>query len=279
MVQRGLRQKLQRVGLLLGHRRRFRGRRLWAFPRRPRPGRSRLLPPIQGLTRRRQRFQQERPGLRRQATADRDGTVLGGIHVESTAGVLPGRLVLLCLAIHAAPATDDALDMLGGAGAADGQQALLGLRRRHPRERADLGIRELAVSERLGQPRQRGQRARHAHLLAGRAQIQADAPGEPLSAGAEAVVPAAADIELANQVQQASSRGIEMHGQLGDLVTQAIPSARRSMASPPRWGDSTPRFRGRLAGAPARDRILRALSPRCGPMTPPRAPMERRGRV
>jgi hypothetical protein len=235
VVQCGLGQQLQSVGLLLGHRRRFR-RNVRARVRGDVRGLSGWvlspLPLIQGLTRRRQGFQQERPGFGRQATADRDGTVLGGIHVEGTAGVLPDRLVLFRLAIHAAPATDDALDMFGGAGAADRQQAFLGLRRRHPRERADLGIRELAVGECLSEPRQRGERARHAHLFAGRAQVEADTPGEPFRAGAEAVVPAAVDIELANQVQQAGGGGIEMHGELGDLVAQAIQRAQIHGESP-----------------------------------------------
>jgi hypothetical protein len=122
VVQRGLGQEFKRIGLLLRHRRRFLGGVCGRFRRAVRGLADGVLgsrTPIQSLTRGRQRFQQERPGLRRQATADRDGTVLGGIHVESTAGVLPSRLVLLCLAIHSAPATDDALDMLGGAGAAD----------------------------------------------------------------------------------------------------------------------------------------------------------------
>ena len=96
--------------------------------------------------------------------------------MERTAGVLPNSLVPLCLAIHPAPVADDALDVLGGAGAADGQQPLLGLRRRHTRERTNLGVRKLAARERLGQPRQRGMRTRHADLLAGCAQVEADAP-------------------------------------------------------------------------------------------------------
>ena len=136
--------------------------------------------------------------------------------------MLPGGLVPLRLAIHAAPAADDALDVLGGAGTPDGQQALFGLRRRHPCERADLGVRELAARERLGQPRQRGERARHAHLLSGRAQIETDTPGEPLGAGAKAVVPAGAGVELADEIEQARGGGIEMPGELGDLVTQAV---------------------------------------------------------
>ena len=181
-----------------------------------------MLALIQGLTGRRQRLHEERTGLGRQATTDGHGAVFGGIHVEGTAGVLPGGLVPLRLAIHAAPAADDALDVLGGAGAPDGEQALLDLRRRHPRESADLGVRELAARECLGQPRQRGERARHAHLLASRAQVEANAPGQPLGAGAKAVVPATTRVELADEIEQAGGGGLEMPGELGDLVTQAV---------------------------------------------------------
>jgi hypothetical protein len=195
VVERGLGEELQGVGLLLSHRRRFRGNVRGRSIHAPR-----VLPLVQGLTSRRQGFQEERARLGRQASADRHGAVFGRIHVEGPAGVLPGGLVPFCLAIHASPPADDALDMLGGAGAADRQQALLGLRRRHPRERADLGVGQLAVRECLGQPRQRGERPRHAHLLAGRAEVESNAPRQPLGAGAKAVVPAAADVKVADEI-------------------------------------------------------------------------------
>ena len=234
VVERGLGQELQRVGLLLSHRRRFRGN-VCGLSRR----RVSALPLVQGLTGRRQGFQEERTGLGRQASADRHGTVFSWIHVEGPAGVLPGGLVPLRLAVHPSPAPDDALDVLGGAGTPDGEQALLGLRRRHPRERADLGVRQLAARERLGQPRQRGERARHAHLLAGRAQVETDAPRQPLGAGAKAVVPAAAGVKVADEIEEASAAASRCP------ESSAISSPRRSssvveacgawtsMASPP----------------------------------------------
>ena len=46
----------------------------------------------------------------------------------------------------------------------------------HARERADLGVRELAASERPGQQRQRPERARHPHTLARRAEVEPAAP-------------------------------------------------------------------------------------------------------
>jgi hypothetical protein len=146
--------------------------------------------------------------------------------------VLPGGLVPLGLAVHAAPAADDALDVLGCAGATDGQQPSFGLRCRHAREGADLRVRELAPGKCLGQCRQRGERARHADLLSGCAEVEANAPGEPFGAGAKTIAPAAAGVELADQAEQAGGGGIEMRGQLGDLVTQAIQLANIHGESP-----------------------------------------------
>ena len=96
------------------------------------------------------------------------------------------------------------------------------VRRGHAGEGADLGVRQLAAGERLGQPRQRGQGTRHADLLAGRAEVEADAPGQPLGAGAKAGVPAAAGVEVADEIEQAGGGRIEMRGELGDLVANPL---------------------------------------------------------
>jgi hypothetical protein len=74
----------------------------------------------------------------------------------------------------------------------------------------------------LGQSRQGRQSARYAHSFPGCAQVEPDAPAQPGSARAESRVPAAAGIELADQIEQTCSRRFEMGGKLGDLVTQAI---------------------------------------------------------
>ena len=234
VVKRGLGQQLQRVGLLLRHRRRLRGDVGGLTIHAPS-----VLPLVQSLTGRRQGLHEECPGLGRQATPDGHGAVFAWIHVEGPAGVLPGGLVSLHLAIHAAPAAHDALDVLGGAGPPDGEQALFGCRCRHPREGADLGVGEFAARERLGQAGQRRQGARHAHLLSGGAEVETDTPGEPLGARAKAVVPAGARVELADEIQQAGGGGIEVGGEVGDLVPQAVQVGGRnggawpSMASPP----------------------------------------------
>src|SRR5205823_11261645 len=52
------------------------------------------------------------------------------------------------LPVHAPPASHDALDVLGGAGLADGEEPLLSVRSGNAGQRADLRVRELAVRER-----------------------------------------------------------------------------------------------------------------------------------
>ncbi len=79
------------------------------------------------------------------------------------------------------------------------EQAHLGLRGRDAGQGADLGVGELAARQGVSQGRQRPEGAGHPDMLAGGAQGEADAPGEPLGAGAEAVGPAAAGVELADQ--------------------------------------------------------------------------------
>src|SRR2546427_5027000 len=81
-----------------------------------------------------------------------------------------------------------ALDVLGGAGFADLEQALLGFRRRHTRESADLRVRQLTAGEGVRQARQGAEGARHADALAGGTGVQPDAPPQPRGARAEAGV-------------------------------------------------------------------------------------------
>ena len=99
---------------------------------------------------------------------------------------------------------------------------VLGLRGGDAGELANLGVGQLAAGEGLREPRQRAEGAGHAHVLAGRARREPHAPGQPGGAGAEAIVPAAAGVELADEVEQASGGRFQMHRQLGDLVAQAI---------------------------------------------------------
>jgi hypothetical protein len=70
--------------------------------------------------------------------------------------------------------------------------------------------------------RQRGQGPRHADLLPGGAEVEADPPAQPVGAGAEPVTPAAAGIELADEVEEARGGGLEMRRQLGDLIAQSV---------------------------------------------------------
>ena len=154
------------------------------------------------------------------------------------------------------------------------QQARLGLRRRHAGQRADLGVGELAARQRLSQARQRPEGARHPDVLAGRARGESDAPGEPRGARAEAVVPTAAGVELADESRAdgavAASRCADssaissprrsssaMCGGVGcDGCNVAGKSGGRvSMASlPSSWDDSNPQSWERLRLPRSRER-------------------------
>jgi hypothetical protein len=114
--------------------------------------------------------------------------------------------------------------MAGGACAAHREQPRFGLGRGHAGQGANLRVGQLPASDGLGQQGQRPEGARNADALPGRAQIEADPPGKPVGAGAEAGVPATSRVEVPDQGEQARGGGVEMGGQLGDLVTEAVSS-------------------------------------------------------
>jgi hypothetical protein len=93
-----------------------------------------------------------------------------------------GRPLEFCLPIYVSPGSHDALDVFRRAGSADGEQPVFGLTRRHARQRANLGVRQLPTCECLRKLRQRTERARHAHVLACRARSKSHAPRQPRGA-------------------------------------------------------------------------------------------------
>jgi hypothetical protein len=200
VVERGLGEECQRVGLLLRHRRRLRGNRRDVNPRLP----------MQSLARGGQGLHQQRADFRRQPASDGDRAVLVLIHVQCAAGVLTIGLAKLGLVVHPTPASDDPLDVLGRAGTAHRQQSLFRLRRGHARELAHLGVGELAAGERLRQSRQGAERAGHPDVFPGRPGREADTPGEPGGTGPEAGVPATAGVELPDEIEQARGGSVEV---------------------------------------------------------------------
>src|SRR5262249_25061434 len=83
------------------------------------------------------------------------------------------------------------------------------------------------------------------------AQIQPHSSREPSGAGAETRVPTTAGIKLADQVEEPRGGGVEMGGELGDLVAEAVQllGVLRGRVSvhgePSLYGsDSTPRVLG-----------------------------------
>src|SRR5262245_28419860 len=110
----------------------------------------------------------------------------------------------------------------GGAGAAHREQPLFGLGRGDAGELTDFGVRELAARERLGQKWQRAEGVGHADVLAGGAWGEPPAPREPGGARAKAVAPPAAPVKFADEIEQSGGGGVEVSGQLGDLVAELI---------------------------------------------------------
>ena len=142
--------------------------------------------------------------------------------MQRTARVPPGGLGRLGLAVHPPPASYDAFDMVRRAGEPHHQQPFLGLRRCHAGQGPDLGVRELAPRQGLGQPRQRSECPRHADAFAGRPQVESHPPAQPGGAGAKAGVPALSGVELADEIEEAGGRSVEVGRQLGDLVTEPV---------------------------------------------------------
>jgi hypothetical protein len=216
VVKRGLGEQRERVRLLLS-RRRFRGNVA-------RNGACvcsvRLL--VQRLARCGQRLLEHGACLGSQAPADDDHPVLVLVHVQGAGLVAVRGLTRLGERVDSTPAAHDALDVTGGAGLAHREQPFFGLRRGHAGQRAHLGVGQLPMGERVGQPGQRAESTRHTDPLTRGAQIHPDAPGQPVSACAEAVVPPAANVELADEIEQVGAGGLDVGRQLGDLVSKPI---------------------------------------------------------
>ena len=94
---------------------------------------------------------------------------------------------------------------------------------RDARERADFRVADLSAGESDVDERQVGERARDADVLARGAEVEADPPREPVRAREGALIgPAAGFVEPADERQQAMGGRVEVRGELGDLVAEAI---------------------------------------------------------
>ena len=182
--------------------------------RRPR----RLRPRIE---RRLQRPPQHGAHLRRQPAADHDHPVVVHPGVEGARLVPPPVLRLLGRAVDPPPRADHLLDVRGGAGEGDVEQRLLGRGGRHAGDGAHLRVGDGAAPQRLAQPRQLRQGVGDAHLLAGGARREADAPAQPVGAGGEAF-PAVALVELADEDEQLVGGGLDAGGEVGYPVAERL---------------------------------------------------------
>jgi len=167
-------------------------------------------PLVQGLPRGGQRLHEERSDFWFQPPPDDHHAVLVLVDAKPSARMPQRGLPRLGPPVHRTPAAHDPLDMRSRARAPHPEEPRFGLRRRHPCEGADLGVRQLSTGQGLGQERQCPKGAGDPDAFTGRAQVEPRPPGEPRGAGAKARVPAAARVELPNQVQEARGGGVEV---------------------------------------------------------------------
>src|SRR5258708_27909682 len=99
--------------------------------------------------------------------------------MHGPAPVAPRCLLRFRLAVHPAPAADDALDVLGGTGPAGCEQSLFGLRRRDAGQRSNFRVPELAARPRLRQPWQGPPPARPPDALPSPPPTHAHTPPQP----------------------------------------------------------------------------------------------------
>ena len=105
----------------------------------------------------------------------------------------------------------------------EGEQRVLVVTISDARQCANFRIGQLAAREGRADGRQRLQRVRDPHFLAGRVQAQIAAPGEPLGAVGEAPLePAAALVEAADEHQQVVGRGVDAGGEADDCAVDLV---------------------------------------------------------
>jgi hypothetical protein len=154
---------------------------------------------------------------------DLDHAVLEVAPADVAALLIDLRVRILIVPLHECVLAAQLLELRGGHQPRVVEQQRLVLRRRDAQQRADLRVRHLAAPQRIVDPRELGQLARDAHVIARRHQIPADAPGQPVRARRRALdMPATARIERAQIGEQPMHRGIEVCRLLGDPLAQLL---------------------------------------------------------
>ena len=168
-----------------------------------------------------ERLHDEATGLGRQPRLDHDRAVLLVAPGKTAVSVLTRLALELGDFQHVAEVPHQLLDVARRAVQRHREQRRLGPGAGHPRQRPHLGVAQFPARHRRTDERQRLERVRHPHLLARRAQIQAALPVEPVRAAlGEAAVPTQAAVELRDEREPAVGAGVQVPGELGDLVDQ-----------------------------------------------------------
>src|SRR5262249_31024640 len=117
----------------------------------------------------------------------------------------------------------DGLELVPRAVPRELEQRGLVVGRRDARDRADLGVRDLAAAQGIVEEREFGEPVGDAEVLARGAEAPADAPGQPVRTAPCALgVPAAAPIERAEVGQQPMQGRVEVRRLLGDPLAQRL---------------------------------------------------------
>jgi hypothetical protein len=173
---------------------------------------------VQGLARGCEGLHEQRANFRLEPPPEDHHAVLVLVHVERSARMPQGGLPGLGPPVYTPPTADDPLDVGGRPCARHPQEPGFRLRSGHAGEGTHLGVRHLSAGKGLGEERQRLESPRDPDPFTRRTQIEPHPPGEPRGAGAEARVPTASGIELPDHGEKPRGGGVEVRGQLGDLV-------------------------------------------------------------
>jgi len=169
-----------------------------------------------------QRLHEQRPRFRLESAAHGDHAVLVLVNEKRSASVPFCGFLRLGHLVHPSPTPHDPFDVVGGPRTSDRQQPGFGFGRGHAGQRSNFGVRQLSSGKGLAEERQRPECARDSHPLSGRPRIEPYSEAQPGGTRAEAGVPSRPRVELADQVEKVRGRGVEVSGELGDLVAEPV---------------------------------------------------------
>ena len=189
----------------------------------------RVVAHVQLLSRGVERLPQDLARLRGESPADHEHAVLVDVGADVARRIAQFVVARLDGAVDPAPAPDQSLDVGRRAAPTGVHERLLRLGRGDAGQRSHLRVGKNAPLHRLAHQGKVAKRVSHPHPFPRRSGRQADAPGQPVGAVPEAVVPALLLVELADQYEQFVGGRIDAGGERGDLFAHAVLGAHVGM--------------------------------------------------